>query len=152
MYKMSKDDALLLREVISNLEAEIRDAKESGNHDEYWISQMLFRRSCLKRRLAQADIVPVEELERRMMDSEMVISPGEYHILQTSISKCREMIQMAWMMREDPKWKARIKQIKQELRDLINEDLSCIVVPERLIPHRSVEPVVEPEELVFKSE
>ena len=51
MYKMTEDERLLLSEVTSNLEAKIRDAKESGAHDEHWISQMTFRRACLKRRL-----------------------------------------------------------------------------------------------------
>lgn len=156
MYKMTTDESLLLREIISNLEAEIRDAKESGRYDEHWISQMTFRRTCLKRRLGWADIVQAEELGRshypKLLETGMAISPGEYHILQTNISKCREMIQMMWGMRDSPKWKTRLNRAMQELRGLINEDLSCVVVPERLVPHRSFEPIVDLEELVYRPE
>jgi len=130
MYKMTEDEHLLLREVISDLEAEIGEAKASGNHTEYWISQMTSRLADLKRRLGWADIVQVEELGRphypKLLETGLTISPGEYHILQTNISKYREMIQMMWVMRDNPKWKTRLNRVMQELRGLINEDLSCI--------------------------
>ena len=116
---------------------------------------MTFRRTCLKRRLGWTDIVPIEELGRphyHKFDTGVMISLGEYHILQTNISNYREMIQMMWVMRDNPKWKTRLNRVVQELHGLINEDLSCIVVPERLIPDRNFEPVVDIEELVYKPE
>lgn len=156
MYRMTVDERLLLREIISSLETEIRDAKESGRHDQYWINQMTFRRDCLKQRFGLADIVQVEELGRphyhELLETSIVILPGEYHILHTNISKYREMIQMMWGMRDNPKWKTRLNRAMQELRGLINEDLSCVVVPERLILHRNFEPVVDLEELVYRPE
>ena len=98
----------------------------------------------------------VEELGRshypQLLETGMTISPGEYHTLQTNIGNYREMIQMMWVLRDSPKWKTRLNRVMRELRDLINEDLSCVVVPERLIPHGSFEPVVDLEELVYRPE
>lgn len=117
---------------------------------------MTSRLADLKRRLGWADIVQVEELGRphypKLLETGLTISPGEYHILQTNISKYREMIQMMWVMRDNPKWKTRLNRVMQELRGLINEDLSCIVVPERLVPYRNFEPLVDFKELVYRPE
>ena len=127
MYKMSTDESLLLRAVISNLETEIRDAKESGCHDEHWISQITFRLACLKRRLGWADIVQVEELGRphysQLLETGMTISQGEYHVLQTNISKYREMIQMMWV--DSPEDPAKSSHARVARPDQRGSELRC---------------------------